>query len=469
MQVWPLRFRELPDRSIFMADDTGSYFLADRAFVDRYARDELNRFDADFLSQRGHTFQKTGDLAHTAFLTRWAQRQHIGGGSAYVILIPTLRCDLKCSYCQVSRAPVAAKGFDWDEQTLERILTFLDDLPVDEIQIEFQGGEPFLRLDLLRAVAEYARRRFRRVRFVVCTNLQTLDADILAFLASEDVLISTSLDGPHQVHTRNRTGTSELTQVFHRNLARVLDLIGPDRVSALPTIDMEHPPVPEELISAYEDFGFTSIFLRPVNYQGFARKSHPSARASESWPGYYRDFIDTLIVRNARSGRVMEEFYLAHCLRRILAPGADNHTDLRNPNIPTGENAVIDFDGLIYPSDEARMLARVRQVDLSIGNVADGLDHEKLALLAPSHVNNFDPDCIHCPYQPFCGTDPIDDLSRNGRIDVPRHESWFCQRHLAVFDLAIELLYSGDPAVDFTLCRWLGLETLPDALRPVLS
>lgn len=469
MQVWPLRFRELHGQRILMADDSGSYFLTDRAFVERYAWDELNQSDTDFLVQKGQAFYTEGDLSHTAFLTRWAQRQHVGGGSAYVILIPTLRCDLRCSYCQVSRAPIAAKGFDWDEQTLERVLTFLDDLPVDEIQIEFQGGEPFLRLDLLNAVADFARRRFHRASFVVCTNLQTLDADILAFLASEDVLISTSLDGPHQVHTQNRTGTAELTQAFHRNLVQVLDLIGPSRVSALPTIDMENPPKPEDLIVAYEGFGFTSLYLRPVNYQGFARKSHPSARTSETWNVYYRNFIDTLITHNARTGRVMEEFYLAHCLRRILAPGVDNHTDLRNPNIPTGENAVIDFDGLIYPSDEARMLARVRQVDLSIGNVADGLDQEKLALLAPSHVNNFDPDCIHCPYQPFCGTDPIDDLSRNGRIDVPRHESWFCQRHLAVFDLAIELLFSRDPAVEFTLCRWLGLETLPDALRPVLS
>ncbi|WP_166462011.1 His-Xaa-Ser system radical SAM maturase HxsB [Paracoccus alkanivorans] len=467
MQVWPLRFRELTDHRMIIADDSGNYFLADGNFVDRYARDELNQSDVDFLSARGHTFQEASELAHTAFLTRWAKRQYISDGSAYVILIPTLRCDLKCSYCQVSRAPVAAKGFDWDEQILDRVLAFFDNLPVNEIQIEFQGGEPFLRLDHLKAIADFARRRFQQARFVVCTNLQTLNADILEFLASEDVLISTSLDGPHQIHTQNRTRSAYLTQEFHQNLVRVLDLIGPERVSALPTIDMKHPPQPEELISAYEQFGFTSLYLRPVNYQGFARKSHPSARTSETWTSYYQEFIYSLIARNSRTGRVMEEFYLAHCLRRILAPGADSHTDLRNPNIPTGANAVIDFDGQIYSSDEARMLARIRQINLSIGSVIDGLDREKLALLAPSHINNFDPDCIHCPYQPFCGTDPIDDMSRNGRIDVPRQESWFCQRHLAVFDLAIELLYSRDPAVEFTLCSWLGLEKLPDALRPI--
>lgn len=467
MQVWPLRFRDLDDRRVILADDSGAYFMAENEFVERYARDALTLSDKEFLREKGHAFEGKGDLAHTGFLTRWSRRQHVGDGSAYVILIPTLRCDLKCSYCQVSRAPLAAQGFDWDEVTLQKVLGFLDGLPVEEIQIEFQGGEPFLRLDHLQAVAAFARQRFRRVRFVVCSNLQSLDEDIVAFLDSEDVLISTSLDGPHQIHTRNRTADSALTETFLSNLERVIGLIGPKRVSALPTIDMGDPPDPEDLIAAYEALGFTSLYLRPVNYQGFARKSHPAARTSAAWNAYYRYFIEALIARNARTGHVMEEFYLAHCLRRILAPGVDSHTDLRNPNIPTGANAVIDFDGQIYPSDEARMLARIRQVDLAIGNVSEGLDQERLALLAPGHINNFDPDCIHCPYQPFCGTDPIDDLSRSGRIDVPRRESWFCQRHLAVFDLAMELLYSADPEVEFTLSRWLELESLPDALRPV--
>ncbi|MDX2485283.1 MAG: His-Xaa-Ser system radical SAM maturase HxsB [Pseudodonghicola sp.] len=466
MQIWPLRFRDLDDRRTVLADDSGAYFLADLDFVDRYSGDRLTASDEKFLREQGHAFERDGDLAHTGFLTRWSQRQHVSLGSAYVILIPTLRCDLKCSYCQVSRAPTAAKGFDWDDETLQNVLGFLNGLPVEQIQIEFQGGEPFLRLDLLEAVAAFARRRFRKVRFVVCTNLQTLNEDIRAFIRSDDVLISTSLDGPHQVHTRNRTADPLLTENFLQNLGEVIDLVGPERVSALPTIDMEQPPDPEALISSYEAFGLSSLYLRPINYQGFARKSHPAARTSSAWNDYYRSFVDVLIARNARTGRVIEEFYLAHCLRRILAPGADSHTDLRNPNIPTGANAVINFDGQIYPSDEARMLARIRQVDLAIGNVKDGLDHDKLALLAPAHINTLDPDCIHCPYQPFCGTDPIDDLSRHGRIDVPRQESWFCQRHLAVFDLAIDLIYSTNPAVEFTLSRWLGLETLPEALRP---
>ena len=467
MQIWPLRFRHIDDCRIIVADDSGAFFLAENDFIERYVRGTLTPSEKRFLKEKGHAFDHIGDLAHTGFLTRWARRQHVNDGSAYIVLIPTLRCDLKCSYCQVSPAPPTARGYDWDEEILQKTLDFLDGLQVEEVQIEFQGGEPFLRLDLLEAVAAFTRRRFRQVRFVVCSNLQTLNDDIVAFLENEDVLLSTSLDGPRSVHTRNRTGDDALTEAFLHNLERVIGLMGPERVSALPTIDVENPPGPEELIAAYEKFGFTSLYLRPVSYHGFARKNHPAAWYPSQWNAYYRNFIRLLIERNARTGRAMEEFYLAHCLRRILAPGMDNHTDLRNPNIPAETSGVIDFDGQIYPSDEARMLARIRQVDLSIGNVGDSFDKEKMALLAPGYINNFDADCIHCPYQPFCGTDPVDDLARYGRIDIPRHESWFCQRHLAVFDFAMELLYARDPLVDHTLSHWLGLESIPEALRPI--
>ena len=43
----------------------------------------------------------------------------------YLILIPTLRCNLSCSYCQVSRAPEKAKGFDWSDETLARFEEFV--------------------------------------------------------------------------------------------------------------------------------------------------------------------------------------------------------------------------------------------------------------------------------------------------------------------------------------------------------
>lgn len=468
MKVWPLKFRELSSDDFFFADDSGLFFKAGREFLDRYANDRLSSDDQAFLLRNGHAFESDGDLRQIGFFGRWSERQHIGSPSAYIVLVPTLRCDLNCTYCQVSRAPLSARGFDWDEETLDQVIQYLDQLEVEQIKIEFQGGEPLLRLDLLESIVDFARKRFAVAEFVVCTNLQNIDARVLEFVSAKDVFVSTSLDGPREVHTRNRTAEAELTEMFHQNLETILSMFGQNKVSALPTIDPRNPPDPEDLIQSYEKYGFGSIFLRPINYQGFARKSHSTSRLSSQWGDYYRRFLRHLIDRNYRTGRVFEEFYIILCLKRILSAGRDGFFDLRNPNISDKKNVVIDYDGQIYPSDEARMLARVRRVDLSIGSVSDGLDYDKIALLAPGNMNNFDPDCIHCPYQAFCGTDPIDDLSRSGKVDVPRSESWFCQKHLELFDLAVELLYSNEAAVKYSLESWLGVPTLPKRLTPML-
>ena len=57
----------------------------------------------------------------------------------------------------------------------------------------------------------------------------------------------------------------------------------------------------------------------------------------------------------------------------------------------------------------------------------------------------------------FRQEDIVDDIARYGRIDLPRRETAFCQRHIAIFDLAFRLLYATDEKVNYSLRRWLGL------------
>ncbi len=108
------------------------------------------------------------------------------------------------------------------------------------------------------------------------------------------------------------------------------------------------------------------------------------------------------------------------------------------------------------------MQSRIGRIDLSVGNVRDGINHAKVETLNASSLNNFDPDCIHCAFQPFCGSDVVDDISRYGRIDLPRHETWFCRRHTSIFDKVFELLYRKDDATRFSLSRWAGVAEWPD-------
>jgi sulfatase maturation enzyme AslB (radical SAM superfamily) len=388
MTFLPLRARTLGQDAVLCVQDSGRFFKATPSFLGRLADDRLAAADRAFLRDEGHAIEPDDTLGDAAYLYGLAERATHAAGLDYLILVPTLRCNLSCSYCQVSRAALNATGFDWDEITLAAVVAAIDALPGTRIKVEFQGGEPTLRPDLIRAVIDRCA-RFETRQFVICTNLQQLDDAILALFDEPDLYISTSLDGDAPTHQRNRTVSPQATRQFRDNLEAVIARYGPRKVSALPTVDPLIPPHIDALIDSYAGLGLESIFLRPINFQGFARKRHSASREqSDGWRAYHERFVRAIIARNwADRSRVLEETYTSICLRRIFQPGADRHVDLRNPN-PLGlDYIVIDYDGTVYPTDEARMLSRSGVIDLAVGDVFSGWRGERLDLLN-AHASN---------------------------------------------------------------------------------
>jgi len=414
--------------------------------------------DRTYLRKRGMSFEREGDLNHTVFLSRLAAKTQPPEKLSYVILVPTLRCDLACSYCQVSRVAEKSKGFDWSEEITSQVLKFLDLNCGDNIQVEFQGGEPTLRCDIIKEVIEFCRARFKTCLFVICTNLSRLSKEIKEIATAEDVLISTSLDGAKHIHKKQRTLDSENTDNFFENL-KVMSDVTNGRVSALPTLDPNDLPLPSEILDTFEEYGMYSIFIRPIFYHGFARKQHPeSQKINENWQAYYKRFISEVIERNnSRSENFFEEYYLKLALRKLTHVTENSHVDLRSPNWLGYDHMLIDYNGLFYPTDEARMLARSGQINLSIGDVTNGIDETKREGIQGRAINALDSWCSQCVYQPACGSDPIDDLARYGRADVPRPATAFCQKNMSIFDLAMRLLLSKDPKVKNSVSHWLDL------------
>ena len=132
-------------------------------------------------------------------------RHYVPAGINYAILVPTLRCNLSCSYCQVSRANQDAKGYDWTNQNLKAAINFIAEKATPGIKIEFQGGEPTLRLDLLRSIIDELNDRLIQPSFVICSNLQEVGDELLDLITLKNVQISCSLDGPQIIHQQNRT------------------------------------------------------------------------------------------------------------------------------------------------------------------------------------------------------------------------------------------------------------------------
>ena len=160
----------------------------------------------------------------------------------------------------------------------------------------------------------------------------------------------------------------------------------------------------------------------------------------------YFKSIEYIFEENFKSQDNMIEFGLRTNLKRIFNIGYNGHLDLRNPNFAARDNFVIDYDGKIYPSDESRMISRIGIIDLSIGNLTNGLDSKKIDNFNWNQISDTNPDCLHCTYQSYCGVDSVDDLSRYNRIDLPKHETSFCQSHISKFDDIFTKLISNNPA-----------------------
>ena len=53
-----------------------------------------------------------------------------GEPAIHFLIVPTLRCNLHCSYCQVSRVDEQMKGFDWNDKTINKFFEFIYSLQV---------------------------------------------------------------------------------------------------------------------------------------------------------------------------------------------------------------------------------------------------------------------------------------------------------------------------------------------------
>jgi hypothetical protein len=143
-----------------------------------------------------------------------------------------------------------------------------------------QGGEPLLNFPLIEHIVLAAKsaRSDKKIDFVIASNLALLTDEHLAFCKSHDLLLSTSLDGPADLHNKNRPrpgGNSHELAV--RGIRRAQEFLGKDRVSALMTTTERSLSRVTDIIDEYLCLGLDGIFLRPLSPYGFAETAPGSS------------------------------------------------------------------------------------------------------------------------------------------------------------------------------------------------
>lgn len=470
----PFQFRRLADDSpVLLTNDAGEHLWLEPNDFLAFAQRRLSPAHASFWDlESRHFLARNGQpLPLEAMAVQLRSRKaFLFQGPALHIFVVSLRCNHSCRYCQVSREADGpdAHQFDMSLADAGRAAALVLEAPAPSVTVEFQGGEPLLALAVIRHVVEHLEARKaahgKQIKYVITSVLHHLDEDKLAFMAAHHIELSTSLDGPAEIHNRNRPLPSRDSHARTlAGIAQAREVLGPHAVAALTTITKESLAVPEAIIDAYREAGFHSIFLRPLSPYGFAARSKRTDYSVTEFMEFYRRALVHLIRVNL-DGYPMDEAYAALLLRSILTPFGHGYVDLRSPAGAGFGAWVYNYDGRVYASDESRMLAAMGDETFCMGSVRDSyealLSSPAMQLIASAAVAESIPGCSTCAYLPFCGSDPIDSYRRQGDVIGHRPSSDFCQRQTAMLDLLFGMLRCGNPDEMAVFQSWVRRQAL---------
>jgi His-Xaa-Ser system radical SAM maturase HxsB len=381
------------------------------------------------------------------------------------LFVVTLRCEHSCPYCQVSRQSTDRSRYDMSEETAHRALAIALDSLAAHIKIEFQGGEPLLNFPLIKkivaAAAEAAPAKGKKIDFVIASNLALLTDEHLAFCKAHGVLLSTSLDGPADLHDKNRPRPgSNSHELAVKGIMRAREVLGEDRVGALMTTTERSLDRVEEIVDEYLRLELDGIFLRPLSPYGFAVKTKQFQRYdARRWFEFYERGLRHILAVN-RKGRYFPEFYSALILRRMLTDNPIGYVDLRSPaGIGLGA-LVYNYDGRVFASDEGRMLAEMGDNAFELGHVEKDsyrslILSDKLIDSVSSSLTQCAPECADCVFEPHCGADPVyHHATQHDPVGI-KPFSEFCLRQKSIMSLLLEIL-DGSPEDAAILRRWGG-------------
>jgi len=216
----------------------------------------------------------------------------------------------------------------------------------------------------------------------------------------------------------------------------------------------------KEIIDEYVRLGFTSIFLRSLNPYGFAKQYKDKiAYPIEDFIENYKIGLDYIIELN-KKGTYFVEGFASLLLRRMLTPFATGFVDLQSPAGVGIAGAIYDYDGSVYVSDEGRMMARFKRYDFRLGNVHENtyqemFNGEHLHNIINNACNECLPECSNCVFQPYCGADPVRNMSEQNDMIGFRPTNEMCKKTKSIIKYLFELIRKHDPEINRIFWSWI--------------
>lgn len=446
--ILPLNFEHLSGDKYFISNLSGFNSIVSRSDLLNLINDP-DKIGSDIYSELERKLFISNDETSLIITQSSLEKKilsQISFNPIYMI-IPTLRCDHDCTYCQVSRAKINDKNSDLDESKISLIIDKIKNMSSPPYKIEIQGGEALIRIDLIKKIYQECLEKigFSNFEFVITTSLSNCDDDFLTWIDKGNVYISTSIDGDELVHNSNRIlhSASSFKKVSEAIL-KIQRLYGQGKVSAVTTVTKELLKNAKSLVDVCKKLNLNEIFVRPISPYGFAKNNNITYEQNE-YMYFYRELIDRIIEENRKGYRIVEYSFLIH-FNRVFNPRYNSYADLKSPSGLFFNSVVFNHDGRMYASDESRMLSRVNnKLDLSLDIKNDNFHQNDLYLnMISNSFNLVHPGCNECAFQMYCGADPCQNISVFGEPVGNKSTSSFCKYHKSMFKLMLDKVQEDD-------------------------
>ena len=365
------------------------------------------------MKERGFLSEKRIKVvSHSATETL---KYHLNNKLKLLILQVTQQCNLRCGYCVYSgnyfNRGHSNKRMDFD--TAKKGIDFLihNSRDTDSIGIGFYGGEPLLEFDLMKKCINYAlsAAEGKDVTFNFTTNGTLLSKEIIEFLSLYNINIIISLDGPVEIHDKNRKFASNGCGTFN-TINQNLQMIKKDYPEFLNKILFNIVLDKESDFSCINQF-FTdyetikdSMLMVSELAAHYAKSTNKSSEEYNVKIGYEK-FKLLLSKVNRLDKELVSKLIESHydVVKKISLGERNINQELPDkahhsgPCIPGAQRLFIDVDGKFYPCEKVSELSK----NMCIGHIDRGFDIERVEkLLNIGQITS--EECKNCWALRFC-------------------------------------------------------------------
>lgn len=455
-------FKQINDETYLLTSDFGRFaFLSAECFKTLLSDPtRLPQSEKDKLIDAGIYFETSVQafLEKNFFSLRETKRTILSPTGLHIFVV-TNQCNLNCVYCQANDGRRLYQCMN--EETADKAVDIALSSPGNEISFEFQGGEPLVNYAIIKHIILTAEEKKgdKIIHYSVVTNLTLLTDEMIDFFAVWNVHISTSIDGDEITHNHNRPfvdGRGSFEKVYSSVTKLRSKGISAGAIETTTRFSLRRA---EQIIRAYTDFGFSSIFLRPLSPLGCARLHwNEIGYTAQEFLDFYIDSLEIIFRYNQKGIRIQEN-YASILLSKILHQDPVNYMELRSPCGASVGQMTYYCNGDVFTCDEGRMLYEMGNDSFKVGNVFDHsyqeLVHSQTTCsVCKASITEAVPQCCNCVYQPYCGICPAINMSLYGDLLPKEAHDYKCRINMGIMDYLFSILNKPDDERFGIITQW---------------